>query len=288
MCYDFCVFMNAMLIDGKALAQTIRANVKTRVDAMERKPGLAILLVGNDPASHIYVRLKERACKEAGIYFEKHLYFATASEEELIAKIEKLNDDEKISGILVQLPLPSQNEDRVVAAIDPLKDVDGFHPMNLEKMRHDHPCLFSPVALGIMKLIDASGRPVTGLHAVIVTSEFFAAPIVHLLRDRGITSEVVSADDPSLAQKTKTGDILVVGIGRPGLIRANGTREGAIVIDVGTTRVDEALLGDVDFLSVSPVAGWITPVPGGVGPMTVAMLLVNVLKAQQLQRTMPA
>ena len=273
------------LIDGKTLAKTIRKNVKARVKNLAKQPGLAIILVGNDPASHVYVALKERACKRANIHFEKYLYFATETDEEIIKKIEELNKAENIHGILVQLPLPNHDENRIIAAIDPNKDVDGFHKENLARMNEGKPSLISPVALGVNKLIDTSGRPVSGLHAVIVASDFFAHPIATLLNEHGITSEIAKSTDPDLTAKTKKGDILIVALGKPGLITKEHVREGAVIIDIGTTRVDEKIVGDVDQESVSEIAGWLTPVPGGVGPMTVAMLLVNVLKAQQLQKT---
>ncbi|MBI4599071.1 bifunctional 5,10-methylenetetrahydrofolate dehydrogenase/5,10-methenyltetrahydrofolate cyclohydrolase [Candidatus Uhrbacteria bacterium] len=274
----------ATLIDGKALAARIRTNVQARVEQLREKPGLAVLLVGNDPASHTYVALKEKACQEAGIRFEKRLYPPDVSETKLIADIEELNGRADVHGILVQLPLPAQDPDRVVAAIRPDKDVDGFHPENIRRLDVGLPGIVSPVALGILKLIDVTGIPFKGQKAVIVASSFFAHPIEVLLHDRGMDSATVSPDDPSWTDALREADVVVVAIGRPGYIQGNMLKPGAVVIDVGTTRVGDQLVGDADRESVKPIAGWLTPVPGGVGPMTVAMLLVSVLKAYQLQR----
>lgn len=271
----------ATILNGRELASRIRKKIKTRVQALQTQPGLGVVLVGDDPASHLYVSLKRQACEEAGIGFELFLYPTQTTEEEIILRVTELNDRKDIHGILVQLPLPSQNPDHVIAAIDPKKDVDGFHPENLSRLRRGEPCIASAVALGVMKLIDeakAHGR------GCIVSSPLFAAPLEILLKERRIESTVVQAEDPHLAQKTREADVLIVAEGIPNLIKANMIKPGATVIDVGTTRTDEGLMGDVDFDSVEPVAGAITPVPGGVGPMTVAMLLVNILKAYDLQR----
>ncbi|KKW33355.1 MAG: Bifunctional protein FolD [Candidatus Uhrbacteria bacterium GW2011_GWA2_52_8d] len=278
-CYDLPTMVK--ILDGRALASAIHDKIKTRVAVLPSQPGLTVLLVGDDPASHLYVSLKRQACEQAGIAFELLLYPANAPEEKLIEKITGLNTRDDIHGILVQLPLPSQNADRVIAAIDPLKDVDGFHPKNLEKLKLGKPCIASAVALGVMKLIDEAGA--RG-HAVIVSSPLFAAPLQVLLKERGVDSTVVQAEDPKLTVHTRKADILIVAEGIPELITADMVKPGSTVIDVGTTRTDEGLKGDVDFESVKKVAGAITPVPGGVGPMTVAMLLVNILKAYDLQR----
>lgn len=273
--------MPAQILDGRALARTVREQIKERVARLPSSPGLGVILVGNDPASHLYVSLKEQACREAGIRFEKQLYDAAVPEKELVAQIEKWNGRDDIDGILVQLPLPSQDEDRVIAAIDPGKDVDGFHPKNIRKLDAGEPGMISAVALGVMRLIGETGRSLSGLSAVIVASALFAHPIVKLLENESVRSSVIAADDPKLSDKTKTADILVVAVGKPGLITAPCVKPGAIVIDVGTTRVGDSVVGDVDSISVEPVAGSLTPVPGGVGPMTVAMLLENVLKAYE-------
>lgn len=275
----------AEMIDGRAMAQRIRAKVKQRVLKLPTRPGLAVILVGTDPASHTYVNIKQKACEEVGIQFEKWFYSATEPEQTLIDKIDELNVREDIHGILVQLPLPSQDASRVIAEIDPNKDVDGFHPENLRRLKAGEPAIASAVALGIMKLIGGGGQMAVGSkRAVIISSPLFAEPLIILLKEQSIDATVVDEKDTELAEKTKKADILVLAIGRPGFITGDMVKSGATVIDVGTTKVDGVLQGDVDRLSVEPVAGALTPVPGGVGPMTVAMLLVNVLKAYDLQR----
>lgn len=278
-----------MILDGKTYASTIRAKIKERICALETKPGLAILLVGDDPASHIYVNLKQKACEEAGIHFEKVLYSADVSEKELIEKIKELNLQPNINGILVQIPLPNQDADRVIAAIDPIKDVDGFHPQNLKALKEGKPALAPAVALGILKLIDKAleNKTRAGLHAVIVSSDFFAAPLEVLLREQQISSEVVHPDDALFKEKTSEADILIVALGKPNLIHGSLIKSGAILIDVGTTKVDGKLVGDIDRASVEEIAGALSPVPGGVGPMTVAMLLLNVLNAYGKQKRTP-
>ena len=271
----------AMLLDGKALAARVRAKVKDRIQSQHLNPGLAILLVGTDPASHTYVQKKQEACAEAGIHFEKFLYPEFVRDDELISKIQELNKRADIHGILVQLPLPAGHDtDKIIAEIDPKKDVDGFHPENLERLKNGKPAMVSAVALAVMKLIGET----RGGSAVIVSSDLFASPLVILLKEKNILSTVVHLDALD-AEKTKAADILIVAAGKPNLITADHVKPGSIVIDVGTTKVDGKLLGDVDHTSVKPIAGALTPVPGGVGPMTVAMLLVNVLKACTLQST---
>jgi methylenetetrahydrofolate dehydrogenase (NADP+)/methenyltetrahydrofolate cyclohydrolase len=269
----------AKIIDGKMIAEQLRIQIKERVAALEKKPKLAVLLVGHDPASHLYVNLKEQACLETGIAFEKFLYPEDASEEELLAKIAELNADEKVAGILVQLPLPVQDADRVIAAIDPRKDVDGFHPANLESLCHNRPALVSAAALGIRRLIEEPGEDLTGKTGILVMSQRFAAPLLCLLADTGLTLSVIAPEDPQLKETTKTADVLVTAAGRAHFITPEMVKPGAIVIDVGTNKLDGRTVGDVD-PKAAEAAGYLTPVPGGVGPMTVAMLLRNILQAQ--------
>lgn len=266
----------AQRLDGRQLAENIRLKVKQMVTTLPSRPGMAAILVGDDPASHLYVSLKEKACEEVGIYFEKFLYPASISTEELVAKIQKLNTRTEINGILVQFPLPSQNEDRVAQAIDPMKDIDGFHPENLRKLEAGEPGLVPPVALGIMKLIETTGVNVRNKTAHLICSKFFARPLVALLKERGVTAVVSPAG-------SNTADLLIVALGQPHSVIADQVKPEAIVIDVGTTKTEAGLLGDVD-PSVESVASFLTPVPGGVGPMTVAMLTLNVVKAYQLQK----
>lgn len=277
----------AIILDGKALAATIRGKIKDRVDQLATKPGLAIFLVGDDPASIVYVNLKQKACEEVGIAFEKYSYDKDVSEDELIEKISELNLRKDIHGILVQLPLPNQNPDRVISAIDPIKDVDGFHTANLEALRQGKPAIAPAVALGILKLIDKALEEHNrkGLTATIVSSDFFAEPLQILLREQQISSTVVRPEDESFKEQTSAADVLIVALGSPNLIDASMIKPDAILIDVGTTKVNGKLVGDIDRASVEPIAGALSPVPGGVGPMTVAMLLLNVLNAYGKQRS---
>jgi len=276
----------AQILDGRALAQRIREKVKMMIASLPSKPGMAVILVGDDPASHLYVSLKEKACKEVGIYFEKFLFPASATTEVLVEKIKELNAREDVNGILVQFPLPSQDQDEnaVAQAIDPNKDIDGFHPENLRRLEAGEPSLVPPVALGIMKLIDATNVDVRNKTATLVCSEFFARPIVALLKERRVRAEIgPSGPIGPIGPLGPMTDILIVAVGKPHSIQASQVKQGAIVIDVGTTKTSEGLLGDVD-PNVQDVAGFLTPVPGGVGPMTVAMLTLNVVKAYQIQQ----
>jgi methylenetetrahydrofolate dehydrogenase (NADP+)/methenyltetrahydrofolate cyclohydrolase len=283
----------AHLINGREIADRIRSKVKERVSAMDPKPGLAVILVGDDPASHLYVSLKKKACEEAGIRFELNLYPHDEPEQNIISKIKELNGRDDVTGILVQLPLPSQNADHVIAAIDPKKDVDGFHAENMRRLEAGEPGIAPALGLGIMKLIDEilpmyENQPESKAKigsAVIVGSDLFARPLKALLKERSIAATSVHGNDPTLGDKTKTAGILIVAVGKPGLITGDMVMPGAIVIDVGTTRIGEKVVGDVEQESVKKVAGCLTPVPGGVGPMTVAMLLLNVLKARELQHS---
>ena len=274
------------ILDGRAIAARIRDNVKERVAQMTTAPGLAVILVGDDPASHLYVSLKRRACEAAGIRFELFSYPADEPVESILAKIDELNSRDDVTGILVQLPLPSQDANRVIARIHPNKDVDGFHKENLRALAEGRPGIVSALALGIVTLIDETmiGGVPAPRSAAIVGSALFAEPLRYLLAGRDVFAERVDPDDAELDAKTKTADILIVAVGRPGLITAEHVKPGAIVIDVGTTRVGSKVVGDVDVNSVEQIAGGRSPVPGGVGPMTVAMLLTNVLKAAELQR----
>lgn len=272
-----------ILLDGKSLAQQERQHVMEKIKSCKTQPKLAVILVGTDPASHTYVHLKQLACQEVGIGFELFAYPTFVSEQELMDRIQRLNARSDITGILVQLPLPGQNPNPLITAIDPKKDVDGFHPENLERLRQGKPTLAPAVALGILKLIEATHLDLPKKHAVIIGSHLFGEPLAHLLSTYGIESFVISASDSDLSQKTITADILISAVGHPGLITKEMVKAGAVVIDVGTTKVEQKIVGDV-MPDVLEVAGWMTPVPGGVGPMTVALLLINVLAAYQQQK----
>ena len=272
------------VIDGKELAASIRENVKSRVEKLSETPGLAIILVGNDPASHVYVNLKQKACEEVGIHFEKFLYEEDIPTETILEKINELNNRKEINGVLVQLPLPNQDEDIVIKAIDPKKDVDGFHPDNRAYLKDHKPCLAPATALGILKLIDATEQKLSGMHAAVIGSKLFSEPVRILLTDRGVETDRLDPSSLSLVEDASKYDILITVVGRPGLITSDMIKNGAIIIDVGTTRIEDKIVGDVSPEVMEQKNGWITPVPGGVGPMTVSMLLVNVLKAYQFSR----
>ena len=286
--------MTAQILDGKALAAEIRAEVKAQVDDLQQKgvhTALAVVLVGDDPASQVYVRNKIKACGEAGI---KSLEFRMPSEttqEALLAKIAELNADDTVDGILVQLPLPRQiNAEAVIAAIDPAKDVDGFHTANAGALVTGKEGFVPCTPFGVMRLIEKSGVDPAGKAAVIVgRSNIVGKPMALLLLAANATVTVAHSKTPDLGAVTRTADILVAAVGRAKLIKADIVKPGAVVIDVGMNRDENGkLCGDVDFASVKDVAGHITPVPGGVGPMTIAMLLQNTVIAARKRRGMTA
>ncbi|HEX9878754.1 MAG TPA: bifunctional methylenetetrahydrofolate dehydrogenase/methenyltetrahydrofolate cyclohydrolase FolD [Candidatus Binatia bacterium] len=274
------------IIDGKAIAREVRDQVKAEVAELQEAsgvvPGLGVVLVGNDPGSHVYVRNKEKACKEVGILSKEHLLPETVSEVELIALVNDLNRDETIHGILVQLPLPAHiDTDKVLQTVMPEKDVDGFHPVNqgylLQGMEGPKPC----TPLGIMKLLDSVGCDPKGKKAVVVgRSNIVGKPVALMLLARHATVTLCHSRTVDLAGEVARADILVAAIGKAGMIRGEWIRPGAVVIDVGINRLPSGkLAGDVEFESARERASWITPVPGGVGPMTICMLLYNTLRA---------
>lgn len=278
--------MTAKIIDGRTIAAQIKQEIKTEISKLGRVPGLAVILVGADPASHLYVNLKEKACAEVGIHFEKYLFFATEPEDKIIAKINELNARANIHGILVQVPLPSPlSENQIISAISPAKDVDGFHAKNLALVLSGHPRIIPGVALGILRLIEETKVPLKDKTAVLlVNSTTFAAPIEFLLKQKGMVTQVLlaPADLSTISDQLKNADVFISAIGRSRAIKAEMIKSGAIIIDVGTNHTaDGTLTGDVDFETVKQKAGAITPVPGGVGPMTVVMLLKNVVTLVQ-------
>ncbi len=293
--------MPAAIIDGKKLAEDIRADLAGRVRALAAKgvvPGLAVILVGEDPASVSYVTGKEKACAEAGMKsFERRLPADTA-EEELLAVVRAFNDDPAVHGILVQLPLPRHiSEKRVVDAIAPEKDVDGFTPMNVGKMLLGEPCYLPCTPHGVIKLIERAGVATKGAHAVVVgRSNIVGKPLANLLirKESNATVTICHTGTRDMAYHTRQADILIACAGVPELITADMVKPGACVIDVGVNRVDDPtkakgwrLAGDVDFKGVSEVAGSITPVPGGVGPMTITMLLYNTVESAERSLAKP-
>jgi methylenetetrahydrofolate dehydrogenase (NADP+)/methenyltetrahydrofolate cyclohydrolase len=278
--------MAAQLIDGKAIAQTVRAEVAHGVAVLRargaRVPGLAVVLVGENPASAVYVRNKRRACEEAGVHSIAHDLPATTSESELLALLQALNADPAIDGILVQLPLPPQIRPRaVIEAIDPAKDVDGFHPYNLGRLAQREPLLRPCTPYGVMRMLRQLGLSTRGLDAVVVgASNIVGRPMALELLLGGATTTVCHSQTRTLSAQVERAELLVVAVGRVGMVRGEWIRPGAIVIDVGMNRLaDGKLVGDVEFAPAAERAAWITPVPGGVGPMTVAMLMRNALEA---------
>jgi methylenetetrahydrofolate dehydrogenase (NADP+)/methenyltetrahydrofolate cyclohydrolase len=276
----------AAIIDGKALASKVRADVALGVAELGRSrgraPGLAVVLVGDDPASQIYVRNKDRAAREAGIAARTHALDAATTEEALLDLVRALNVDDEVDGILVQLPLPRPiRPDRVIAAIDPAKDVDGLHPVNQGRLLSGEPGLRPCTPRGILRLLDHAGAELKGARAVVVgRSVLVGKPVALLLLERHATVTLCHSRTADLAAEVGRAEVLVVAAGRPGLVRGEWVREGAVVVDVGTNRLpDGKLVGDVDFEAASARARAITPVPGGVGPMTIACLLENTLLA---------
>ena len=249
-------------------------------------PGLAVIIVGDDPASRVYVNNKKKACDEIGIYSEEYALPEETSEEELLALIRKLNGKKEINGILVQLPVPKQiNEETIINAIDPKKDVDTFHPVNVGKIMVGNFDFVPCTPAGVMELIDESGIDVAGKECVVVgRSNIVGKPQAMLLLHKNGTVTICHSKTKNLKEKTKQADILIAAVGKPNFITGDMIKEGAVVIDVGINRIAEKkLVGDVDFESAEKVAGAITPVPGGVGPMTIAMLMKNTVKAAIIQ-----
>ena len=289
----------AQILDGAALAKEVRARVAAGVQEMRQKhqvtPGLAAVLVGEDPASTVYVRNKRRACDEVGMFSDSFLLPDSASTEEVIECVDRLNQDPRFHGILVQLPLPGQvDEQRVIASINPAKDVDGIHPFNSGKLVQGNPDFIPGTPAGIQELLVRNGYDPAGQHVVICgRSNIVGLPLANLLMQRkdggNATVTVCHTRTRGLASFTRSADILVAAMGQPAIITADMVKEGAVVIDVGISRVADPsrkrgyrLQGDVDYGPVSEKAAAITPVPGGVGPMTVAMLLVNTLTAVRM------
>ena len=277
--------MAARILDGKSLAAQVRTAVKREVEALAQRgirPGLAVVLAGDDPGSRVYVRNKVRACEETGVRSELYELPASVSEEALIDRVLALNDDADVHGILVQLPLPKQiDEHRVLASVSPAKDVDCFHAMNLGALLAGRPRMLPCTPAGVMRLLEHGGIPVAGSHAVVIgRSNIVGKPLALLLLQKDATVTICHSKTRDLENVARSADILVAAVGRAKLVTARMVKPGACVIDVGVNRLrDGSLAGDVDFASVAEVAGAITPVPGGVGPMTIAMLLENCLRA---------
>jgi methylenetetrahydrofolate dehydrogenase (NADP+) / methenyltetrahydrofolate cyclohydrolase len=279
------------VLDGKTVAQAVKDEVTAAVAGLAYRPGLATVLVGDDPGSHSYVRGKRRDAAEVGIESIHHEIDASVGQDQLIALVESLNADDAVDGILVQLPLPGDLDgEATVEAIDPAKDVDGLHPFSLGKLMLGRAGLRPCTPSGVLRILDHYGIETAGARAVIVGRSFLVGrPLAMMLSERGADSTVSVAHSRTedLPAVTREADILVAAAGSPGLIGDDHVRPGATVIDVGVNRTEEGLVGDVDFDAVVDIAGAITPVPGGVGPMTRAMLLSNTLRAAEARRAAP-
>ena len=281
----------ARILSGKEFAARIKEDAARGVAELKAAgvlPRLAVIIVGSDPASEVYVRNKQRTCEELGIHSDHIALPAETSKEELLACIEELNVDPEVHGILVQLPLPAQiaeDEEEILSHIDPRKDVDGFHPVNVGHLVLGAPGLRPCTPAGCIRMLDYAGIPIEGAHAVIIgRSNIVGKPMAHLLLERNATVTICHSRTQNLAAIARTADILVAAVGRPRFVTADMVKEGATVIDVGINRIaPKQLVGDVDFDAAAAVAGAITPVPGGVGLLTVAMLMENVVQAAKAQ-----
>ena len=284
--------MTARLLEGKVFAAKLKEEAGKKAQELKAKygitPGLAVIIVGENPASQVYVRNKHKACTELGFYSEGVELPATTTREELLAEIQRLNNDEKIHGILVQLPLPKElqpYESEVLEAIDPLKDVDGFHPVNVGRLVTGQKALVPCTPHGCLRMLELAEIPVEGANAVIIgRSNIVGKPMFHLLLGKNATVTICHSRTKNLAEITRQADILVAAVGKAGFVTADMVKPGAAVIDVGINRIaPKKLVGDVDFEAVKEVAGAITPVPGGVGLLTIAMLMQNTVEAARLQ-----
>ena len=280
--------MTARLIDGKAIALQLTDSIKEKVEDRTsrglRAPGLAVILIGDDPASKVYVGKKRKDCDRVGFKSVSHDLPSSTSEQQLLSLIDELNDDPSIDGILVQLPLPDHiNTDLVIERIRPDKDVDGFHPYNIGRLVQRIPLLRPCTPKGVMTLLESTGEPVRGKKSIIVgASNIVGRPMTMELLLAGCTTTTTHRFTEDLEAEVRRADILVVGVGKPGLVKGEWIKPGAIVIDIGINRMEDGrLVGDVEFETARERAGWITPVPGGVGPMTVATLLENTLHAAE-------
>src|SRR3989338_2968577 len=276
--------MPAKIIDGNKIAKSIIEDIKNKVRNMKEKPGLALVMVGNNPASEVYVNFKEKDSKEAGFYCERYNLDEKTGKMDLLKLVNELNNNPKIHGILVQLPLPKHIDEKLVTdSILPHKDVDGFTAVNLGNVLSEKTILAPATARAVIHLIESTGTRIEGKNAVVVgRSNIVGKPVALMLLEKNATVTICHSKTKNISEFTKKADILVVAAGKANLIRKDMVKEGSVVIDVGINRVNEKLAGDVDFDSVKEVAGFITPVPGGVGPMTRAMLMQNTLKAMEL------
>ena len=278
--------MVAQIIDGKKIAEQVEAEVRDRLGRLGYRPALVAVRVGNDPASEIYVRNKARKAHELGLRGNELTFDGSMPEADLLAEVRRLNDDDNVDGILVQLPLPPQiDPKKVIDTIDPRKDVDGFHPINVGLLHLGRPVFVPSTPAGVMRLIASTGTTVPGERDVVIgRSDIVGKPVAALLLRQNATVTICHSRTRDLPSVTREADILVAAIGKPRFVSADMVKRGAVVIDVGINRVEGKLAGDVDFQNVREVASWITPVPGGVGPMTIAMLMSNTVTAAEARR----
>ena len=282
----------AIIIDGKELAKKIRANLKIECEELKKKninSKLAVIMVGEDPASKVYVRNKSKACEDVGIEYEEYLLDVNTTQKELIELIKKLNNDKTINGILLQSPIPSNLDvNEAFRTISPQKDVDGFNPVNVGKLVLNQDTFVSCTPYGIMKMFEEYDIDLTGKNVVILgRSNIVGKPLIHCCLNKNATVTSCHSKTQNIAQKAKEADVLISAIGKANFVTADMVKDGAVVIDVGINRLDNGkITGDVDFESVKEKASYITPVPGGVGPMTIAMLMNNVIKATRRQNGM--
>lgn len=280
--------MPANILDGKAISASIREDIAKEVEILKGKgvtPGLAVILVGDDQASHTYVRNKEKACEQLGMYSELIKLPASVKEEELLGRLRELNADPRINGILVQLPLPKHIDEKlVIETIDPAKDVDGFHPINIGRMMTKQEALLPCTPFGILKMVKETGIDIKGKHVVVIgRSNIVGKPVGQLFLNEDATVTYCHSRTKDLRAFTTQADILIAAVGVAKMVKAEDVKEGAIVIDVGMNRDEEnKLCGDVDYTDVAPKASYITPVPGGVGPMTITMLMYNTVQAAKM------
>ena len=278
--------MQAKIIDGKKISQKILDTLKSRIKNLKETPGLALVLVGDNPASEIYVNFKEKTCKEVGFYCERYNLDKDTSEMDILNLVDELNNKSSIHGILVQLPLPPHiNQRLIINSILPHKDVDGFTPVNLGNLASGNAVLAPATARACLCLIESTGIKIEGKNAVIIgRSSIVGKPAALLLLEKNATVTICHSKTKNLSEHTKKADILICAAGKPNLVKKDMIKDGAIVIDVGINRIGAKVVGDVDFENLKDVAGYITPVPGGVGPMTIAMLLDNTLMAMDLAK----
>jgi methylenetetrahydrofolate dehydrogenase (NADP+) / methenyltetrahydrofolate cyclohydrolase len=280
--------MSAKIVDGKLVSQILREKMKSRVEELAKrdiKPGLAVILVGDDAASQVYVRNKVAACKAIGVHSRVYRLAADTPEQKVLEELKLLNNDSEINGILVQLPLPKHiDEDKILETISPEKDVDGFHKINVGAMVIGRARFYPCTPHGVMKLLEYYGITIEGRHAVVVgRSNIVGKPMALMLLEKGATVSICNSKTPDLASFTRQADIVVVAVGKSKVLSGDMIKPGAAVIDVGINRLpDGSLTGDVDFESVREVAGFLTPVPGGVGPMTITMLLENTIRSSEM------